>query len=116
MFLWEFTLELDKNKIFKDMLLAGYNVKGIGIRSGEISGEKIYTNFNELEYIPDLVITVVPPKATEKIVEKCKELNIKEIWMQPGSESDNAIKKAKEYGINVIANACFMIQSGTWRR
>jgi len=52
---------------------------------------------------------VVPPKVTEKIVEECKDLGIKRVWMQPGSESEKAIKFCEEHGINVTYNACFLI-------
>jgi predicted CoA-binding protein len=100
--------------IFRDLMKNGYNVQGINPRDGEVLGRKIYRNLRELEKIPDLVITVVPPSVTERIVEECKELGIKEIWMQPGSESKNAIEKARAYGIMITYNACFMVHSGIW--
>ena len=101
-------------KIFKDMLEAGYNVKGISVRGGEVLGRKISKSLKELDSVPDLVITVTPPKITERVVEECRELNVKEIWMQPGSESPAAIEKAKKYGINITSNACIMVQKGIW--
>jgi len=101
-------------KIFRDMLSAGYNVKGISVRGGEILGQQIYKSIRDLNVVPDMVITVVPSQVTEKVVEECKELGVKEIWMQPGSESPAAIEKAKEYGITVTSNACIMIKKGMW--
>lgn len=101
-------------KIFKDLVNNGFKVYGVNPKNGEILGRKIYRKLKELEVVPDLVITVVPPKVTEEIVEECKELGVKEIWMQPGSESPAAIEKAERYGISVIYNACFMIQTGIW--
>ena len=102
-------------KIFKDMLEAGYKVKGISIRGGELLGEKIYKSLKELDITPDLAITIVPPKVTAETIDICNELGIKEIWMQPGSESDKAIEKAEKYGIKVHANACIMIRNGNWK-
>ena len=64
--------------------------------------------------MPDLVITVVPAQVTERIVQECKEMGVREIWMQPGSESETAVKKAKEYGIEVTYNACFMVKHNIW--
>jgi predicted CoA-binding protein len=101
-------------KIFRDLLKAGFKVKGIHPKITEVLGQKIYHNLKSLETKPDLVITVVSPEITEKIVEDCKDLGIKEIWMQPGSESEIAIKKAKDYGIKVIYNACFMVEHKIW--
>ncbi|MBN1823008.1 MAG: CoA-binding protein [Endomicrobiales bacterium] len=101
-------------KIFRDMMEAGYNVRGVSVRGGEVLGKKISKSLKELEIVPDVVITVVPSQVTEKVVDECRELGIKEIWMQPGSESQVAIDKAKKYGMNVIANACIMIEKDMW--
>jgi len=101
-------------KIFRDLIKAGFNVCGLNPSDGEVLGRKIFRNLKELKTIPDLVITVVPPVITEKMVEDCKGIGIKEIWMQPGSESEAAIEKAKGYGMTVTSNACFMVQHGIW--
>jgi uncharacterized protein len=101
-------------KIFKDLLSAGLTVYGVNPRGGEVLGKKIYKSLKDIEIIPDLVITVVSPEVTEKIVEECNLLQIKEIWMQPGSESENAIKQTLSYGISLTHNACLMKQAGIW--
>lgn len=101
------------NKIFRDLLKGKYNVEGINPKGGFVLGKIIYKSLEELPKKPDIVITVVPPSETEKIVEQCNKLGINFIWMQPGSESEKAINKAKEYGIKVI-NACFMLSEGIW--
>ncbi|MCM8798440.1 MAG: CoA-binding protein [Candidatus Omnitrophica bacterium] len=102
------------HKIFRDLLNNGFKVKGVNPKNGEILGQKVYRSLKDLEIIPDLVITVVSPQITEKIIEECKDLGIKEVWMQPGSESEMAIKKAKEFGISVTYNACFMVENKIW--
>ncbi len=101
-------------RIFRDLLREGFKVEGVNPRGGEVLGKKIYRNLSELGSPIDLVITVVPHEITERIVEECRELGIKEIWMQPGSESEKAINLTKEYGIKVIHNACFMTENGIW--
>lgn len=101
-------------KIFRDLLRNGFKVMGVNPTDGEAAGEKIYRNLKEINSAIDLVITVVPSSVTERIVDECKELGIKEIWMQPGSESESAIAKAKKYGISVVSNACFMVEEGIW--
>jgi len=101
-------------KIFRDLIAAGFNVKGINPADGEVLGRKIYRSLGELEKVPDLVITVVPSSVTERIVEECNALGVKEIWMQPGSESEAALRKAEGYGISVTHDACFMVEKGIW--
>ena len=101
------------NRIFRELLNSGYLVSGVNPKGGFILGRHIYKNLEDLEPRPDLVITVVPPAVTEKIVEQCNKLGIKNIWMQPGSESPKAEKKALEYGIRAVT-ACFMVKEGLW--
>lgn len=101
-------------KIFRDLLDRGFTVESINPTDGEICGKKIYRSLKEIPFIPDLVITVVPSEITERIVEECNELSIREVWMQPGSESEEAVEKARYYGISVIYNRCFMVENGIW--
>ena len=101
------------HKIFRDMLAAGYSVVGVNPRGGSILDRGVYRNLDEIEPRPDLVITVVPPAVTEKIVDDCGRLGIKNLWFQPGSGSDTAERKARGYGIRTVS-ACFMVRKGIW--
>jgi len=101
-------------KIFRDLIKEGFKVYGVNPIDAEVLGRKIYRNLKEIETVPDLVITVVPPEITEKIIEECREKGVREVWMQPGSQSESAIQKAKEYGISVTFNVCFMVEHGIW--
>jgi len=101
-------------RIFRDLLNGGFKVEAVNPRGGEVLGRKVYKSLKELEHVPDLVITVVPAQVTERIVDDCRDIGAKEIWMQPGSESDAAVAKAKSYGIAVTYNACFMLRNKVW--
>lgn len=101
------------HRIFRDMLKAGYPVEGVNPKGGFVLGRQVHKSLSEMEKRPDLVITVVHPEVTEKIVEEANRLGIKSVWMQPGSESDAALSKAKEYGIKATT-ACFMVVKGVW--
>lgn len=101
------------HKIFRDLLNAGFPVKGVNPKGGFALGNQIYRSVSEIEKRPELVITVVPPAVTAAVVEECNRLGVKQIWMQPGSGSPEAAAKAADYGIKVT-QACFMVQKGVW--
>ncbi|MCM2267798.1 MAG: CoA-binding protein [Elusimicrobiales bacterium] len=101
------------HKIFRDLLNAGYPVKGVNPKGGFILGCHVYKSLAELESRPDLVITVVPPAVTLQVVEECNRLGIRKLWLQPGSESAAVLAKAGEYGLEATA-ACFMVAKGVW--
>lgn len=101
-------------RIYRDLKKDGYNVVPVGIRGGIVDSVEIYQTLFDLPQKPDLVITVTPPAATEKIVEDCIKLKISKIRMQPGSESQEAISKAEIAGMEVTSNVCFMKEYGLW--
>lgn len=101
------------HKIFRDLLNAGYPVKGVNPKGGYVLGNQLYRSLSEIEKRPELVITVVPPAVTAAVVEECNRLGVKQIWMQPGSGSPEAAARAADYGIKVT-QACFMVQKGVW--
>ena len=83
----------------------------INPKHDKISHDVCYPNITSLPKKPDVVITVVPPKITEKIVRECKNLEIGKVWMQPGSESKEAIDFCKDNKIKIIANSCFIVDN-----
>lgn len=102
------------NKVFRDMVKAGWHVDGIHLGGGEVAGRKLFNSLNDLEAVPDILVTVVPPQVTEKVIEEAIAKGVKHVWMQPGSESAAAIEKAKAAGIEATYNQCIMITSGLW--
>ena len=98
-------------KIFNELKSKGFNVFSINPKYDHIEDNVCYANLKSLPKKPDVVITVVPPVVTEKIVKECKNLKIDKIWMQPGSESEKAIRFCKKNNIKIVANACFVIDN-----
>jgi predicted CoA-binding protein len=75
----------------------------------EVLGDRCYPDLKSLPERPDTVVTVVPPGVTEKVVRECRELGIGRVWMQPGSESGEAIAFCRRNGIGCMSNACFVV-------
>ena len=98
------------HQVYKDLKTAGYRVYPVNPNAKEILGDKVYPDLKSLSAKPDVVNIVVPPKVTEEIVKTCKELGITTVWMQPGSESEEAIKFCEANGIDVIYGVCIMVE------
>jgi predicted CoA-binding protein len=97
-------------QVYKDLKNAGYEVYAVNPNAEEILGDKCYPNLENLPVKPDVVDVVVPPKVTEEVVKACKGLGITRVWMQPGSESEKAIKFCEENGIDAVYGVCVMIE------
>ncbi len=96
-------------KIYKALKNAGYKVYPINPNADRIEGDKCFPSISSLPVKVDVVITVVPPKITEKVIREMAELGLKKLWMQPGSESDEVIEKARSLGIKFVAKMCFVV-------
>lgn len=74
------------------------------------------TAYPELTQLPEAVFgisIITPPKVTRTVVEQAGQLGIKNVWMQPGAESDAAIGCAERLGMNVIAGGpCILVALG----
>lgn len=97
-------------QVYRDLKNAGYEVYAVNPNAEEILGDKCYPNLENLPAKPDVVDIVVPPKVAEEVVKTCKKLGITRVWMQPGSESEKAIKFCEENGIKVVYGVCVMIE------
>ena len=97
-------------QVYKDLKEAGYDVYPVNPNADEILGDRCYPYLEDLPKKPDVVDVVVPPKVTEETVKTCKKLGITKVWMQPGSESETAIKFCDDNGIDVVHGVCVMIE------
>ena len=78
-----------------------------------IEGVSCITKFSDLPGAVVSISIVTPPKVTENIVEQAIGHGIKNIWMQPGSESTLAIQLCRDNNINIIANGpCILVELG----
>jgi len=94
------------HQVYQDLKKEGYQVYPINPNANEILGDKCYSKLNELPIIPDVVNIVTQPEITEKIIKECKKLGINKIWMQPGSENQNAIDYCIKNNIKHLENVC----------
>lgn len=102
------------NRIFRTLRSAGYKVYGVNPGGGEIDGQPLYPSLAALPEKPQVVDLVVPPHVTEQVVQECAALGLTRVWMQPGSESEAAIRYCHEHGIQVVHDACAMIHKRDW--
>ena len=98
------------HQVYRDLRNAGYRVYCVNPNADEVLGNKCYPSLEALPVKPDVVDVVVPPKITEQLVKSCKKLGITKVWMQPGSESETAIKFCEENSIDVVYGVCVMVE------
>jgi len=98
-------------KAMKAYSIIGYKIYPINPNEDEIDGVKVYKSILDVPDEIDRATMYVPPKAGLKIIEDIAKKGVKELYFNPGSESDELIEKAKELGLNPIL-ACSILAVG----
>jgi uncharacterized protein len=97
------------NRIVKNLKSRGYEVFPVNPKLKTLEGLTCYSALADIPDRVDVVDFVVPPSATEDILKQCKELGLKNIWLQPGSESEAAIALCRENNMKVVHGVCVMM-------
>ncbi len=98
------------NKVLRVYKQNDLDVVPVNPTADEIEGLTAYRDLASIPGAIDGISIVTPPRATETVVAQALALGIKNIWMQPGAESPEAIDLAKHAGANVIAGGpCILV-------
>ena len=98
-------------KILKMLKNKGYEVYPVNPKIKEVDGQVCYPSVKDIPNAIDAVNLITPPLVTEKILVECKEKGIRKIWLQPGAESENAIKFCKDNNMDVIYQVCVIMKA-----
>jgi uncharacterized protein len=97
------------NAIYKELKQKGYRVFAINPHMNTFEGDVCYPDLLSLPEKVDAVIINVPPAQTEKVVREAKQAGINKVWLQQGSQSDEAVKFCEENGIDCVSNECILM-------
>ncbi|QEG37570.1 CoA-binding protein [Bythopirellula goksoeyrii] len=100
------------NKSVRAHQAQGYEVFPINPKGGEIEGLTVYTSLAE---VPAERLTrvslYVPPAVGINLLAEIATKGCDELWLNPGSESDELVAAAKEMGLEPIV-ACSIVDLG----
>ena len=98
------------NKVFRALLAAGYLTYPLNPKEGFIEGHQAFVINCKLPVVPEPVSIITRPTVTAQIVEDAITCGVKQIWMQPGAENEDAAKSTRHAGLNVIDNgSCILV-------
>lgn len=100
------------NKSVRAHVAQGYDVYPINPKGGEIEGLQAYTSISEVPVEKlDRVSLYVPPQVGLSLIDEIAAKGCDELWLNPGSESDQLAAKARELGLEPII-ACSIVDVG----
>lgn len=97
------------NKVLRFLKERGFKVVAVNPKEREIEGVISYPDLKKAGKV-DVAVFVVPPRVAEKLLRDALESGIEKVWLQPGSESDDALSFCKENGMDCISKKCIMVE------
>jgi uncharacterized protein len=92
------------------MLSKGYTVTPINPQYKEILGRRCFGSLLELDQPVDIVDVFRKPETVMPLVDEAREIGAKVFWMQIGVINEEAARKARQYGMDVVMDRCVKIE------
>ena len=89
----------------------GYDVYPVHPKEKEIEGLKVYPSILDVPVPLDVATVYVPPGAGLQIIEQIAQKKPRELYLNPGTESEELIQKARSLGLSPIL-ACSITAVG----
>ncbi len=102
------------NRIYRNLKQAGYEVYGVNPNAETVDGDPVYPSLGDLPVKPDVVDVVVPSWVGRGVADDAAREGIQIFWLQPGAESKELIDYATSLGLDVIHDACAMVEKRRW--
>jgi predicted CoA-binding protein len=89
----------------------GHTVVPINPHETEVEGLKAYASILDVPGTVDMASFYVQPEIGEQIIADVAAKGVREVWLNPGADSDEVIARAKALGIQPIV-ACSIVAIG----
>jgi predicted CoA-binding protein len=97
------------NVVMRTLRQRGFTVYPINPHAETVGGQRCYPR---IDAIPDSVGAVgvfIPPALVPSVLAQVHTAGIKNVWLQQGTESEEAIAFCNEHGIDVVAGECMLM-------
>tara|TARA_B100000700_G_C14896438_1_gene785233 strand:+ start:253 stop:630 length:378 start_codon:yes stop_codon:yes gene_type:complete len=98
-------------KIYKNLLLKGYDVTPINPKGVLIDGVETLPSIVKMSNKPDIIDFVVPPSIALSEAKSLEANGFDNFWFQPGSESQELIEFLNTKNINYLVGECIMVET-----
>ncbi len=92
----------------------GYRIIPVNPNMAEALGEKAYARLGDIPEVVDLVLIFQRSENVPPFVDDAIEIGAKAVWMQLGIVHQGAAAKAQAAGLDVVQNACLMVEHRAW--
>jgi len=99
------------NKAVRACRIQGYTVYPVTPKADEIEGLPAFPTITDIPGAVDIASLYVPPQVGIQLLPAIADKKVKELYVNPGAESDDLMAKAKELGIRAVS-VCTILNVG----
>ena len=99
------------NKAVRAFVQQGYQVYPVNPKEETIEGVPAFKSIRDIPARPQLVSVYLPPAVLLKVLPDIAARGCDELWLNPGTESEEVLAEAEKLGLNVI-QACSIVGVG----
>jgi predicted CoA-binding protein len=99
------------NKAVRAFRQQGYLVYPVNPKEPEIEGLTAFKSILDVPSRPNMVSIYLPPPVLLKVLPDIAAKGCDELWLNPGTESDEVLEEAERLGLKVI-QACSIVAIG----
>lgn len=99
------------NKALRAFERQGYEVLAINPNEAEVEGHRTYPSVLDVPGPIDMATMYVPPRVGVQVIEQIARKGIAEVWLNPGADGAEVLRRARELGVNTI-QACSIMGIG----
>ena len=92
----------------------GYRIIPVNPNLSEGLGETAVPALTDITEPVDLVLLFQRSENVPPFVDQAIEIGAKAVWMQLGIANETAAAKARDAGLDVVQNACLMVEHRAW--
>ncbi len=96
------------HQLLQELLNQGFRVVPVHPEAPSLAGQPCVPIFADLPG-PMPAIIVLPPAKTLAALEAAADAGLRQVWLQQGSESPEALRFAEVRGLEVITGACLFM-------
>lgn len=97
------------NYIYRELKKKDYRVFPVNPNLDFADGDKCYPDLSSVpEKLDGVIINVSPPEAVN-VIKDANTVGIKRVWLQQGSQSDEAVKFCLQNNIDCVSNECIIM-------
>jgi predicted CoA-binding protein len=93
----------------------GYRIIPVNPYLDEALGEKAYPDLGSIPEPVDLVLIFQRSEKVPPFVDQAIHIQAKAVWMQLGIYHQGAAEKAHEADLDVVMDACMLVEHRNWR-